>query len=130
MGGGNRRSIGRGRSNNNTSDIATPNNPKSRKKKGSDVKTALFVEVRSSSSNNKFGSQHRVEGSPSKSGLTKSSGATIGYNYPSLDYQDLGLFGVALSLVLLLDLLFPPPIFASSDQQLLRSLCDEDKKNM
>jgi len=44
MGGGNRRSKGRGRSNNSTSGNATPNNPKSRKKRGSDVKTAFFVE--------------------------------------------------------------------------------------
>ncbi|ESW27115.1 hypothetical protein PHAVU_003G175300 [Phaseolus vulgaris] len=110
MGGGNRRSRGRGRSNNSTSDNATPNNPKSRKKKGSDVKTALFVEGgflsdwhrpspthtpgRSSGSNNKSGSQHRAEGSASKSGLTKSSGgATIGYNYPSLDYQEVTCIG-------------------------------------
>ncbi|XP_027921792.1 uncharacterized protein LOC114179591 isoform X3 [Vigna unguiculata] len=105
MGGGNRRSKGRGRPNNNTSGNATPNNPKSRNKRGSDVKSALFVEGgflsdwhlpspthtpagRSSGSNNKSGSQRRTEGSASKSGLAKSSGATIGYSYPSLDYQE------------------------------------------
>ncbi|KAK7378486.1 hypothetical protein VNO80_03928 [Phaseolus coccineus] len=114
MGGGNRRS------NNNTSDTATPNNPKSRKRKRFRCQNRIIcrrwflvqlapslshphsrekfyriffhqdssiVKGRSSGSNNKSGSQHRVEGSPSKSGLTKSSGATIGYNYPSLDYH-------------------------------------------
>lgn len=50
-------------------------------------------------------------------------------------FRDLGLFGVALPLVLLLgrplpfDLLFPPPMLASSDQQLLRSVCEKEFKN-
>ncbi|XP_047152435.1 uncharacterized protein LOC124824097 isoform X2 [Vigna umbellata] len=113
MGGGNRRSKGRGKPSNNTSGNGTPNNPKSRSKRGSDVKTALFVEGgflsdwhlpspthtpgRSSGSNNKSGSQRRAEGSASKRVLAKSSGATIGYSYPSLDYQEVTSVGTGNS---------------------------------
>ncbi|XP_017406506.1 uncharacterized protein LOC108319766 isoform X2 [Vigna angularis] len=117
MGGGNRRSKGRGKPSNNSSGNGTPNNPKSRKKRGSDVKTALFVEGgflsdwhlpspthtpgRSSGSNNKSnnksGSQRRAEGSASKRVLAKSSGATIGYSYPSLDYQEVTSVGTGNS---------------------------------
>ncbi|TKY54745.1 Zinc finger CCCH-type with G patch domain-containing protein [Spatholobus suberectus] len=106
MGGGNRRSKGRGRSNNSNGSAAS--NPKSRKR-GSDVKAAFFVEGgflsdwhllsptpnpgRSSGSNNKSGSQRRAEDSASKSGFAKSSGATIGYSYPSLDVQEVTCAG-------------------------------------
>ncbi|KAK7329986.1 hypothetical protein VNO77_24170 [Canavalia gladiata] len=106
MGGGSRRSKGRGRSsnNNNNNNSSGSNNPKTCKR-GSAVKAAFFVEGgflsdwnlpspihnsgrNASGSNNKSGSQHRAEGSTSKSGFAKSSGATIGYNYPSLDVQE------------------------------------------
>ncbi|KAG4930065.1 hypothetical protein JHK85_047599 [Glycine max] len=108
MGGGNRRSKGGGnRKSNNSSGCG---NPKSRKR-GSDVKSALFVEggflsdwhlpsptqnpERSSGSNNKSGSQRRAaEGSASKSGFAKSLGATIRYSYPSLDVQEVACAGI------------------------------------
>ncbi|KAG4383816.1 hypothetical protein GLYMA_13G156900v4 [Glycine max] len=106
MGGGNRRSKGGNRKSNNSSGSGIP---KSRKR-GSDVKTALFVEGgflsdwhlpsptqipgRSSGSNNKSGSHRRGEGSVSKSGFAKSLGATIRYNYPSFDVQEVACAGI------------------------------------
>ncbi|XP_027329388.1 uncharacterized protein LOC113845900 isoform X2 [Abrus precatorius] len=96
MGGGRGKSKGRGRSNNNTG--SGNNNPKYRKR-GSTVKEAFFIEGgflsdwnlssptqnsgrSGGSSDNKSGTQRRVEAS------ARSLGATIGYNYPSLDVQD------------------------------------------
>ncbi|KAK7388544.1 hypothetical protein VNO78_23363 [Psophocarpus tetragonolobus] len=109
MGGGNRRSKGRGRNNNSAS---TTNNTKSRKT-GSDVKTTFFIEGgflsdwnlpspthnsgKSSGSNSKSRSQRRAEGSASKSGFAKSSGATIAYNYPSLNVQEVACAGIGNS---------------------------------
>ncbi|XP_020205847.1 uncharacterized protein LOC109791008 [Cajanus cajan] len=107
MGGANRRSKGKSRSNNTTATSATAN-PKSRRR-GSHVKSALFVDGgflsdwhlpspthdsgRSSGSNNKSGSQRGAEASASKSAIAKSSGATIGYNYPSLHVQEVASAG-------------------------------------
>lgn len=48
---------------------------------------------RSSGSNNKSGSQRGAEASASKSAIAKSSGATIGYNYPSLHVQEVASAG-------------------------------------
>ncbi|KAK7265144.1 hypothetical protein RJT34_32760 [Clitoria ternatea] len=115
MGGGNRRSKGRGRSNNNKNNNNSNSgntNPKSRKR-GSSVKTSLFVDGgflsdwdlpspihnsgRSGSSHNKSGSQRRAEASGSNGGIAKSLGATIGYNYPSSDVLEVSCAGTGNS---------------------------------
>ncbi|RDX90141.1 Zinc finger CCCH-type with G patch domain-containing protein, partial [Mucuna pruriens] len=106
MGGGNRRSRGRGRSKNPAGSATS--NPKSRKGV-SDVKAAFFIEGgflsdwhlpsptynpgTGSGSNYKSGNQRRAEASASKSGVAKSVGATIGYNYPSLHVQEVTCAG-------------------------------------
>ncbi|KAG5097282.1 hypothetical protein JHK82_047136 [Glycine max] len=92
MGGGNRRSKGGGnRKSNNSSGCG---NPKSRKR-GSDVKSALFVEGGFLSDwHLPSPTQNPAEGSASKSGFAKSLGATIRYSYPSLDVQEVACAGI------------------------------------